>query len=80
LEFPLLTTRTFLSLSHHLIVRENEKEEGEEEEMEEERDDSAWHLVPLSAKMLSKWFSSQVLQNHVIAGTWTGADIWEMVY
>jgi len=47
------------------IVRE--KEEEQEEEMEEERDDSAWHLVPLSAKMLSKWFSSQVLQNHVIA-------------
>lgn len=55
-----------LGFSHRLIVRERDEEE--EEADEGERDDSAWHLVPLSGKMLAKWFSSQVLQNHVIAG------------
>jgi len=44
-------------------VRENAAEEGEGEV-----DDSAWHMVPLDSKVLQKWFSSQILQNSVIAG------------
>ena len=40
----------------------------EDELPEQTTEDSDWNLVPLSAKVLQKWFSSQILQNHIIAG------------
>lgn len=58
---------------------EREKD-PDEEGPEEQPDDSAWHLVPLSAKILQKWFSSQILQNHVIAGIAPGYCVVAYIY
>ncbi|KAG8834042.1 hypothetical protein FRC17_009680 [Serendipita sp. 399] len=58
------------NLRNIAVVREKgEAEDGEEQDEDgEEGDDSSWHLVPLGAKILHKWLSSQVLQNQVIVG------------
>lgn len=52
-------------LRNTTIVREKTEVADEEED---EGDDAEWHNVPLDAKILQKWLSSQVLQNNVIAG------------
>lgn len=53
------------NLKNATVVRQ----ETEEDDMEDQSiDDSDWHVVPLASKVLQKWFSSQILQNHIIAG------------